>query len=270
MVRTEYIAMKTDEKTTEALTSDLQDLKSAAKKFANDVIKLGGFGFGSSFFQWLSCVAAMYVLLPNISLNFKYLSYESCFSCKSTLNSVDFVSSWIIIQVSDRICLLERSKFRMSEGFLTQCSATCCSYLLILDRTNWKTEMLTQLLIPYIFFTLPSVVFDFIRGDPGKWVAFVAVVLRLFFPKHFPDWFEMPGALVLLLVVTPHLFAHTLRNSWGGVAICLAIACFLLQEHIQKSGGFRKSFTQRKGLSNSIGILLLMVYPVWALVRFII
>ncbi|KAI3895722.1 hypothetical protein MKW98_025513 [Papaver atlanticum] len=202
MVRTEYIAMKTDEKTTVALTSDLQDLKSAAKKFANDVIKLGGFGFGSSFFQWLACVAAI--------------------------------------------------------------------YLLILDRTNWKTEMLTQLLIPYIFFTLPSVVFDFIRGDPGKWVAFVAVVLRLFFPKHFPEWFEMPGALVLLLVVTPHLFAHTLRNSWGGVAICLAIACFLLQEHIQKSGGFRKSFTQRKGLSNSIGILLLMVYPVWALVRFII
>ncbi|KAI3922281.1 hypothetical protein MKX01_005970 [Papaver californicum] len=164
MVRTEYIAMNTDEKTTELLTSDLRDLKSAAKKFANDVIKLASFGIGSSFFQWLACVAAI--------------------------------------------------------------------------------------------------------GDPGKWISFVAVVLRLFFPKHFPDGLEMPAALVLLVVVT-QLFAHTLRNSWGGVAICFAIACYLLQEHIQKSGGFKKSFTKSKGLSNSVGIFLLIVYPVWSLVLYV-
>ncbi|KAK1359110.1 hypothetical protein POM88_043584 [Heracleum sosnowskyi] len=40
-----------------------------------------------------------------------------------------------------------------------------------------------------------------IRGEAGKWIAFVAVVLRLFFPRHFPDWLEMPGSLILLLVV---------------------------------------------------------------------
>ncbi|KAF2589537.1 hypothetical protein F2Q70_00040668 [Brassica cretica] len=59
-------------------------------------------------------------------------------------------------------------------------------YLLILDRTNWRTKMLTSLLIPYIFLTLPGVIFNFLSGDVGKWIAFVAVVLRLFFPKHFP------------------------------------------------------------------------------------
>lgn len=90
----------------------------------------------------------------------------------------------------------------------------CCSYLLILDRTNWKTNILTSLLVPYIFLSLPSVLFNFFRwtflfshsicflldgkycswrmyivifrGEVGKWIAFVAVVLRLFFPRHFP------------------------------------------------------------------------------------
>ena len=39
----------------------------------------------------------------------------------------------------------------------------CCRYLLVLDRTNWKTNMLTGLLVPYIFFTLPGVLFSLVR-----------------------------------------------------------------------------------------------------------
>lgn len=138
-------------------------------------------------------------------------------------------------------------------------------YLLILDRTNWKTNMLTGLLVPYIFFSFPAVLFHFFRGEVGKWIAFVAVVLRLFFPRHFPDWLEMPGSLILLLVVAPNIFAHTLRDSWIGTAICLLIGCYLLQEHIRASGGFRNSFTQSNGISNTVGIILLLVYPIWAL-----
>jgi hypothetical protein len=38
-----------------------------------------------------------------------------------------------------------------------------CRYLLILDRTNWKTNMMTGLLVPYVFFTLPHVLFSLIR-----------------------------------------------------------------------------------------------------------
>ncbi|KAG5241321.1 cold-regulated plasma membrane protein [Salix suchowensis] len=139
-------------------------------------------------------------------------------------------------------------------------------YLLILDRTNWKSNMLTSLLVPYIFFSLPSVLFNFFRGEVGRWIAFVAVVLRLFFPRHFPDWLEMPGSIILLLVVAPNFFAHTLKGSIVGVFICLIIACYLLQEHIRASGGFRNSFTQPHGISNTVGIILLIVYPVWALV----
>ncbi|MCD7472239.1 60S ribosomal protein L34 [Datura stramonium] len=54
----------------------------------------------------------------------------------------------------------------------------------------------------------------------------------------------MPGSLILLLVVAPNLFAHTFRDSWVGTVVCLLIGCYLLQEHIRASGGFRNSFTQ--------------------------
>ncbi|TYI54094.1 hypothetical protein E1A91_D11G051400v1 [Gossypium mustelinum] len=130
-------------------------------------------------------------------------------------------------------------------SFLKWVASFSAIYLLILDRTNWRTNMLTSLLVPYIFFSLPSGLFRFLRGDVGKWIAFIAVVLRLFFPRHFPV---------------------TLKDSLVGVFICLLIGCYLLQEHIRASGGFRNSFTQSNGISNTIGIILLLVYPVWALV----
>lgn len=80
------------------------------------------------------------------------------------------------------------------------------------------------------------------------------------------EWLDLPGALVLLIVVAPNVIASTFRDDIVGVIVCLVIACYLLQEHIRASGGFRNSFTRANGLSNSIGIVLLMVYPVWALI----
>ncbi|KAK4847361.1 hypothetical protein QYF36_001031 [Acer negundo] len=154
-------------------------------------------------------------------------------------------------------------------SFLEWVASFAAIYLLILDRTNWRTNILTSLLIPYIFFSLPSLIFNIFRGEIGKWIAFVAVVVRLFFYKRFPDWVhkvELPAALILLVVVAPSLFATTIRNDWIGMVICLAIACYLLQEHIRASGGFRNSFTKANGLSNTIGIVILFVYPAWALV----
>ncbi|XP_073126682.1 cold-regulated 413 plasma membrane protein 1-like [Henckelia pumila] len=154
-------------------------------------------------------------------------------------------------------------------SFLKWVALIAAVYLLILDRTNWKTNVLTALLIPYIFFTLPNWLFHILRGEIGKWIAFIAVILRLFFPTRFPDWLELPAALILLHVVAPSLFADSVRGHWVGLVICLIIGIYLLQEHIRASGGFRNSFTKTNGLSNSIGILLLFVYPVWALILWI-
>uniref|UniRef100_A0A1D1YFC3 (3R)-hydroxymyristoyl-[acyl-carrier-protein] dehydratase n=1 Tax=Anthurium amnicola TaxID=1678845 RepID=A0A1D1YFC3_9ARAE len=157
------------------------------------------------------------------------------------------------------------SSLGFGTSFLKFLASAAAIYLLILDRTNWRTNMLTSLLVPYIFLSLPSIIFSLLRGEVGKWIAFIAVVLRLFFPRHFPDWLEMPGSLILLLVVAPGFFAYTIRDSVAGVFICLVIGCYLLQEHIRASGGFRKSFTKSHGISNTLGIVLLLVYPVWGL-----
>ncbi|KVI10754.1 cold-regulated 413 plasma membrane protein 1-like [Cynara cardunculus var. scolymus] len=142
-------------------------------------------------------------------------------------------------------------------------------YLLVLDRTNWRTNMLTSLLVPYIFLTFPNWLFGILRGDIGKWITVVGVILRLFFPNHFPDYLELPGSLVLLVVVAPSFLAGYVRAGWIGVIICLAIGCYLLQEHIRASGGFRNAFTKSNGISNTIGIVLLFVFPVWALIGLI-
>lgn len=154
--------------------------------------------------------------------------------------------------------------------FLQWVASFAAIYLLILDRTNWKTNILTGLLVPYIFFSLPTLLFSLFRGQVGRWIAFIAVILRIFFPDRFPDWLELPAAMILIVLVAPTLFADTLRDSWIGAAICLVIACYLLQEHIRAAGGFRNSFTRANGISNSIGIIILLVYPVWYLIVYFI
>jgi len=160
----------------------------------------------------------------------------------------------------------------LGSGILTtvlQWLATIAAiYLLVLDRTNWRTNMLTSLLVPYIFLNLPSLIFNFLRGEVGKWIAFIAVVLRLFFPRHFPDWLEMPGSLILLLVVTPSLVCE-IRGWWIGVIVSLLIGAYLLQQHIRNNGGFRNAFAEKRGVSNTLGIILLFISPLWELIKLV-
>lgn len=102
------------------------------------------------------------------------------------------------------------------------------------------------------------------------WLVYIGFYPSIFDIASIADWLEMPGSLILLLVVAPGFFAYTIKDSWVGVAICLIIGCYLLQEHIRASGGFRNSFTERHGISNTLGIILLLVYPVWSLVLHIV
>eukprot|EP00249_Psilotum_nudum_P036070 c6272_g1_i1 orf=139-741(+) len=155
-----------------------------------------------------------------------------------------------------------------SAGFLRWLAVIAAIYLLVLQRTGWRTNILTALLVPYIFLNLPAIIFNFLRGEVGKWFAFIAEVLHLFFPHRFPDWLEMPKSLILLLVCAPHLLADNLRSSIIGVIISLVIGAYLLQEHIRESGGFRKSFAERHGVSNTVGIILLFVSPLWELIKY--
>lgn len=138
-------------------------------------------------------------------------------------------------------------------------------YLFVIDRTEWRTNILTALLVPYIALNLPEIIFHFARSQIGYWVAFVLVVLRLFFPKHFPHQADLPASLIVLLVVTPTLVVDV-RYHWYGDVISILIGGYLLFEHLTVAdGGFKKAFAER-GVPITIGIILLFVSPVWGLI----
>jgi len=145
-------------------------------------------------------------------------------------------------------------------------------YLLVLDRTNWRTNLLTALLVPYLALQLPSPIFDFLRGNVGLWIAFIAVVIRLFFASQFPQTIhgdlELPAAFILLIVTAPKLLADY-RRSWISDTISVIIGLYLLVQHIQNSGGFRPAFSESRGFAHTIGIILLFVAPLWALFQII-
>ncbi|EMS58310.1 hypothetical protein TRIUR3_23377 [Triticum urartu] len=58
---------------------------------------------------------------------------------------------------------MAKSLLAMKTGPAAGASEALLEYLLVLDKTNWKTNMLTGLLVPYIFFTMPGLLFGFIR-----------------------------------------------------------------------------------------------------------
>ncbi|OMO84191.1 cold regulated membrane protein [Corchorus olitorius] len=59
MGRMDYLAMKTDPTSEDLISSDMNELKLAAKKLISDATKLGGLGFGTSFLKWVASFAAM-------------------------------------------------------------------------------------------------------------------------------------------------------------------------------------------------------------------
>ncbi|KAJ7540194.1 hypothetical protein O6H91_10G004800 [Diphasiastrum complanatum] len=154
-------------------------------------------------------------------------------------------------------------------GFLRWLAVIAAIFLIVIDRTNWKTNFLTALLVPYIGLNLPPLLFNLLRGEIGKWIAFVAVVMQLFFPRHVRDELELPAALVLLLVTLPNLLAIHVRNSIFGVLISMVIGAYLLYQHITAAGGFKKAFAGKRGVPVTIGILLLFVSPIWEVFHFI-
>ncbi|BBN18030.1 hypothetical protein MPTK1_7g18950 [Marchantia polymorpha subsp. ruderalis] len=144
-------------------------------------------------------------------------------------------------------------------SFLTWLALIAAVYLFVLDRTNWRTNILTALLVPYIGLNLPGVLLKILRGDIGYWLAFIAVVLRLFFPKHFPEHAELPACLILLVVTAPMMLVNV-RFTLIGELISLAIGVYLLVDHIKAAGGVRKAFAER-GVPITIGIFLLFIAP---------
>jgi hypothetical protein len=155
-------------------------------------------------------------------------------------------------------------------GLLRWLAVIAAIYLLVLDRTNWRTNLLTALLVPYLALQLPEPVFGYLRGGIGAWIAFIAVVIRLFFASRFPHNgdLELPVSFILLVVTAPSLIVGVRYTIISDLA-SLVIGLYLLIQHNQNSGGFRRAFGEQKGALHSFGILLLFVAPAWALIKYI-
>jgi hypothetical protein len=155
-------------------------------------------------------------------------------------------------------------------GTLQWVAVVAAIYLLVLDRTNWRTNLLTALLVPYLALQLPEPFFGYLRGEIGQWIAFIAVVIRLFFAQRFPQLIngdlELPVAFILLVVTAPRLIVHA-RGHWIGESVSIAIGVYLFIQHNNNAGGFRRAFGEQRGFLHTIGILVLFVAPVWALIR---
>jgi len=159
-----------------------------------------------------------------------------------------------------------------SGGLLQWLAVIAAIYLLVLDKTGWRTNLLTALLVPYLALQLPEPFFGYLRGDIGKWIAFIAVVIRLFFASQFSETIhgdlELPAAFILLIVVAPSVIVGV-RGTVISSIICLIIGTYLLVQHIQNAGGFKRAFGETRGVLHTVGILLLFIAPAWAFLKWV-
>ncbi|KAH9329509.1 hypothetical protein KI387_001617, partial [Taxus chinensis] len=59
-------------------------------------------------------------------------------------------------------------------------------YLLASCKANWwRINMQIMPLVAFTGLNLPSILFNIIRGDFGRWITFILVTLQLFFQKYF-------------------------------------------------------------------------------------
>ncbi|XP_010472364.1 PREDICTED: cold-regulated 413 plasma membrane protein 3-like [Camelina sativa] len=149
--------------------------------------------------------------------------------------------------------------------FLRWVACFAAVFLMILDGTKWKypNNMLTSLLAPYLFASLPLVIFHFFRAGFGKWIALLTVVLRLFLPNHFPELLEIPSATILFIVATPRDLVDAFRDDlkYTGGNVSLLTSFYLLDRHTKACGGFKNSFTQKDKLTFTICLYILSFYP---------
>lgn len=79
---------------------------------------------------------------------------------------------------------------------------------------------------------------------------------------------ELPACFILLIVVTPGHVVDVRGTIFRDI-IALCIGGFLLAQHIKNAGGFRQAFAEPRGVSHTIGIILLFVAPVFVIFKYL-
>lgn len=88
------------------------------------------------------------------------------------------------------------------------------------------------------------------------------------YPVSLTGDLELPASFILLIVAAPGHVVDVRGTIFRDI-IALCIGGFLLAQHIKNAGGFRQAFAESRGVSNTIGIILLFVAPVWVIFKYL-
>ncbi|PUZ55478.1 hypothetical protein GQ55_5G215100 [Panicum hallii var. hallii] len=134
------------------------------------------------------------------------------------------------------------------------------------------TTVRRSLLVPLFALQAPSStarLIDQVRGDYGRWIAFVGILLRLFY--SIPVELELPLSTVLLVMTAPYQFMDSSRtasltcnffkrfNSQGGAILSAAIAIYLTFQHFNGVGSLRRAF-RRESIIATVSIICLIFF----------
>eukprot|EP01018_Ginkgo_biloba_P029919 Gb_40116 [translate_table: standard] len=152
--------------------------------------------------------------------------------------------------------------------FLRCLSIIAALYLLAIYKRKWHINVTATPLVLYIGLNLPSLPFNIIRGEFGKWIMVMVVTSHIFYQQRFPDYWRLSTATFLLLVTVPHFLVRYLRNNIIGANMSMIIGAYLLNGHI-RSTGLRQAFGEKWGFSSTVAIILLLISPLWEVYNFI-
>ncbi|XP_059438281.1 cold-regulated 413 inner membrane protein 1, chloroplastic-like [Corylus avellana] len=103
------------------------------------------------------------------------------------------------------------------------------------------TAVQKSFLVPLFALQAPASVISFIKGEYGVWIAFLALLVRLFF--FIPGELELPFVALVLVLVAPYQ-ALNLRGTQAGAIISLLIAGYMAFQHFSRAGSLQKAFDQ--------------------------
>nr|POE91499.1 glucan endo-1,3-beta-glucosidase 3 [Quercus suber] len=143
-------------------------------------------------------------------------------------------------------------KKQKKKGFGTVCYAspltsrnlqwisTVSSLVLVFAK---GTAIQKSFLVPLLALQAPATVISWIKGEYGMWIAFLALLIRLFL--FIPGELELPFLALILVIVAPYQVMN-LQGTQQGAIVSLLIMGYLAFQHFSRAGSLQKSIEQEK------------------------
>ncbi|XP_043688055.1 cold-regulated 413 inner membrane protein 1, chloroplastic-like [Telopea speciosissima] len=131
---------------------------------------------------------------------------------------------------------------------------TVASAILAVSR---GTAVQKSFLVPLFALQAPSSIVSWIKSEYGNWIAFLALLVRLFF--FIPGELELPFMALLLMIVAP-LQVMNLRGTQEGAIASLVIAAYLAYQHFSRAGSLQSAFDQGSIIA-TLAVICITVVP---------